>query len=234
MDAQKALVQEFFDNTAQTYDSIVKYTTFGKDSFWKSQIINQIPESSSILELACGTGILTSKIAQKFPHSKIIGVDITNRYLEIAKKKLDSNKNISFVCQDAQTTELGQEFDCIVSSYIPKYCEPKILISNCIKHLKPKGKIIIHDFTLPQNNVVRFFWNLHFELLDVIGNFIPEWKNAFAKLPYLIRSSQWTNEYKKELELHGFSVKTRHLTWGCCAILSGTRTPKNNILQQKT
>ena len=223
MNAQKSLIQEFFDNTAQTYDRIVKYTTFGKDNFWKSQIISQIPESSSILELACGTGILTSQIAQKFPHSKIIGVDITKSYLEIAKKKLGSNKNVSLVCQDAQTTDLGQEFDCIVSSYIPKYCDPKILISNCITHLKPQGKIIMHDFTLPQNNAVRFFWNLYFELLDVIGNFIPEWKNAFAKLPTLIRSNQWTNEYKKELELHGFSVKTRYLTWGCCAILSGTR-----------
>ena len=223
MDSQKTLVQEFFDNTAQTYDRIVKYATFGKDNLWKSQIISQMPESSRILELACGTGILTSKIAQKFPHSKIVGVDITKNYLEIAKKKLGSSKNISFVCQDAQTIELDQEFDCIVSSYIPKYCEPKILIPNCIKHLKPKGKIIMHDFTLSQNKGVRFFWNLYFELLDVIGKLVPEWKNAFSKLPCLIRSSQWTNEYKKELEQNGFSVKIRHLTWGCCAILSGTR-----------
>jgi len=223
VDAPKSLVPEFFDGTAETYDKVVKYATFGRDIFWKSQIVNQIPNSSYILELACGTGILTGQIVQKFPHSKIIGVDITKSYLEIAKKKLTSYKNISFVCQNAETIDLGQEFDCIVSSYIPKYCNPKILIQNCIAHLKPKGKIILHDFTYPQNSIVRFFWNLYFEILGISGNFIPEWKHAFIKLPILIRSSKWTDEYKKELEERRFSVKVRHFTCGCCTILSATR-----------
>ena len=223
IDISKTLTHEFFDNTAETYDRIVKYTTLGNDNFWKLQIISQIPTAPHILELACGTGILTHQIMQKFPDSKIVGVDITKSYLEIAKKKLGSNKNVSFVCQDAQTIDLGHEFDCIVSSYIPKYCDPKILISNCIKHLKPKGKIILHDFTWPKNSTVRFFWNLYFYILRIVGIFIPEWKHAFAKLPTLIRSSKWASEYKEELEQNGFSVKIKYLTLDCCAILSGVR-----------
>ena len=223
MEEPKSLIPKFFDKTAKTYDGIVKYATFGQDSFWKRQIIEQIPKKLDILDLACGTGILTWQIAQKLPNARIVGLDITKSYLEIAENKSHS-KNVSFVCQDAEALELEQKFDCIVSSYIPKYCNPKILIPNCANHLKSEGKIILHDFTFPQNIFVRFFWNLHFMVLAVLGNLISEWKEAFAKLPRLIQTSSWINDYKKELQNNGFDVTVRYLTWNCCAILTGTKS----------
>lgn len=220
----KSLVPRFFDGTAQTYDGIAKYATLGRDDSWKSLIIKQITHAENILEIACGTGILTMQIAQKFPRSKIIGVDVTQNYLEVARKKLGSNENISFVCADAEIVELGQKVDAIVSSYIPKYCDAKILIPNCARHLEKEGKIILHDFTFPRNGLLRFFWNLHFVILGMIGNFIPEWRNAFAELPGLIQSSTWVDDYKKELEKNGFDVTINYHTWNCCAILVGTRS----------
>jgi demethylmenaquinone methyltransferase/2-methoxy-6-polyprenyl-1,4-benzoquinol methylase len=226
IDTPKALLTKFFGGTAKTYDRVVKYATFGRDDLWKNEIIKQIPNTSDILELACGTGILTWQIAQKFPRTRIVGVDITKSYLEIAKKKLGHFKNISFVCQDAETLELEQKFNCIVSSYIPKYCDHKILIPNCIRQLKSGGKIILHDFTFPQNRLVQFVWHLHFMILPIIGNLIPEWKQAFVGLPNLIQNSTWVIDYKKELQENGFDVTIKYMTWRSCAILSGTR---NNI-----
>jgi demethylmenaquinone methyltransferase / 2-methoxy-6-polyprenyl-1,4-benzoquinol methylase len=38
----KDLVPVFFDNTANSYDKIVHWTTFGKDSFWKQKIFREI------------------------------------------------------------------------------------------------------------------------------------------------------------------------------------------------
>ena len=104
----KELVPRFFDHTALTYDKIVNRTTFGKDKYWKREILKKIPQCTSILELACGTGILTEKISKNFPNAKIVGVDITQSYLDIAKKKLASNQNISFVKQDAEKLNLNQ------------------------------------------------------------------------------------------------------------------------------
>lgn len=224
MDAPKNLVPRFFGGTAKAYDRVAKYATFGRDGFWKSQIIKQIPNAENILELACGTGILTCKIAQKFPHCMVVGIDITKNYLEIAKKKLGTYKNVSLVCEDAETLELGQKFDCIVSSYIPKYCDPKTLMPNCIRHLKPGGKIILHDFIFPQNRLVRFFWSLHFVILRIVGNFMPEWREAFAELPRLIQTSTWIDDYKKELQKNGFDVTIKYFTWNCSVILVGIKT----------
>jgi len=97
------------------------------------------------LDLACGTGILTRKIAEKFPNAKIVGIDITKSYLDMAKKNSNSFDNISFILDDAEEFKLDSKFDCITASYLPKYCDPEILVKNCVAHLKPGGKIIFHD-----------------------------------------------------------------------------------------
>ena len=78
----KDFVPEFFDDTADSYDSIVHWTTFGKDSFWKHKILEHLSNERAVLDLACGTGILTKQIAQKLPQAKIIGVDVTTTYLK--------------------------------------------------------------------------------------------------------------------------------------------------------
>ena len=192
----KDLVPQFFEKTASTYEKIVNQTTFGKDKYWKKEILDKIPQSKTILDLACGTGILTRQISEEFPDAKIIGVDITQNYLDVAKNKSKKYKNIKFIYQDAEKLDLKIKFDCITSSYIPKYCEPEKLIQKCINHLNPGGKIILHDFMYPKNKLIRIFWNLYFIVLNFIGFFIPNWQDVFKELPKLIRSSQWLNEYE--------------------------------------
>ena len=80
----KDLVPTFFNNTSNSYDDIVHWTTFGKDSLWKHKILEQLSDEKTVLDLACGTGILTKQIAKKLPQAKITGVDITKNYLEKA------------------------------------------------------------------------------------------------------------------------------------------------------
>ena len=151
----KNLVPKFFDETGTTYDGVVSYGTLGKDKYWKRKMLEQISDGSSFLDLACGTGILTRKIAEKFPNAKIVGIDITKSYLDVAKQNSNSFDNILFILDDAEEFKLDSKFDCITGSYLPKYCDPKILVKNCVAHLKPGGKIILHDFTYPKNPAVR-------------------------------------------------------------------------------
>lgn len=224
-ESPKNLVPKFFDNTATTYDKIAVWCTFSKDLYWKNEIVKHT-SGTSILDLACGTGILTRKIAQKFPNSKIVGVDITESYLELARKNSESFQNIEYVLQDAENLNLNSKFDCITSSYIPKYCDAKILLKKCIEHLNPGGKIIFHDFTYPKNPIHRKLWNFYFVILNVAGFFIPSWKEAFEKLPKLIRSSTWIESYSDEMKKYGLKVNLYPLTYDSSAILIGTRISK--------
>jgi len=94
-ESAKNLVPKFFDETGTTYDGVVSYGTLGKDKYWKRKILEQISDGSSFLDLACGTGILTREIAEKFPNSKIVGIDITKSYLDVAKENSSHFDNIS-------------------------------------------------------------------------------------------------------------------------------------------
>ena len=223
VDNPKNLVPKFFDNTSTSYDKVVVLATFGKDRYWKKEILKHIQNGTNILDLACGTGILTRKLAEKFPNSKIIGLDITQSYLEIAKRNSFKYTNISFIRQDAEKLNLDKKFDCIVSSYIPKYCKPELLVQRCLSHLNSGGKIILHDFIYPENRIIGNLWDLYFILLNFVGNFIPTWKEAFVELPRLIKSSSWLELYAKEMKRNGLEVKYQYLTWNSSAILVGKK-----------
>ena len=216
----KELVPMFFEDTASSYDRIVHYATFGRDRFWKNQILDKV-SGRSILDLACGTGILTRLIAQKFQKSNIVGVDITKNYLDIAKQNSKQFTNILFINQDAEKLEIDKKFDCIVSSYIPKYSDARTLIQKCIKHLNPEGLIILHDFTYPKNKTLQIIWNQYFHLLQFLGYFIPQWKEAFTELPKLIRTSRWVEDYSSAMKEVGLEVKLECHTFGCSCIITG-------------
>jgi demethylmenaquinone methyltransferase/2-methoxy-6-polyprenyl-1,4-benzoquinol methylase len=218
----KELVPKFFNDSASNYDTIVSWTTFGKDRIWKRSIINKIKNPSSILDLACGTGILTKTLSETFPHSKVVGIDITKSYLNMAKMKLKSYENISLFLNDAENFHLDQKFDYIVSSYIPKYCSPKLIIKSCLEHLNPGGTVILHDFTYPKNLAIQQIWNFYFKLLRIAGIFLPEWRNVFRNLPLLIKSTIWVEEYITEMSKNAFDTLIEYQRWKTACIISGT------------
>lgn len=219
----KELVPRFFDKTALTYDWVVNWTTLGNDRYWKDEILKRIPPCESVLDLACGTAILTLKIREKLPHARIIGVDLTGSYLSVAREKVKPHHRISLIHQDAEKLLLRLKFDCITSSYIPKYCKAETLIKTCMDHLNPGGRIILHDFTHPRGFFIQRGWEIYFLFLKLAGYFIPGWKDVFMELPRLIRRTRWVDEFERVLLENGFEVERKSLSLGTAAILSATK-----------
>jgi len=223
IESPKKLVPKFFGKTSKSYDRVVTWATLGRDKYWKKEILKKIPSVSSVLDLACGTGILTRLIADAYPNAKIIGVDIMQNYLAVAKTNSQNYGNITFVNQDAEKLNLDLKFDCITSSYLPKYCDAETLVKVCIKHLKDDGTIIFHDFTYPKNSFVKNLWDLYFVVLNFIGIFIPSWKEVFRYLPKLIKSTSWLDDYEKTMRHNGLQTEQKLLTLGSSAILVGKK-----------
>ncbi len=223
VDNPKNFVPKFFDETAKSYDKVAFFATFGRDASWKKQILNQIDSSSDILDLACGTGILTRMLAKKFPKARVTGIDITQSYLRVAEKNSTSFKNITYIHQDAEKLNLGRKFDCITSSYIPKYADPLILVNLCSNHLKSGGRLVLHDFTYPKNSPIQRLWDIYFIFLNFVGRLIPSWKFAFRELPKLIRASNWVTNYSSVMKKNGFAVTQSNQTLGTSTILVGKK-----------
>jgi len=78
-----------------------------------------------IVDQACGTGILTVKLARRFPHCCVIGVELREEYLSIARNRASQLdlKHVEFRLGRAEEIVLQTGIDCITSSYLAKYAE---------------------------------------------------------------------------------------------------------------
>lgn len=226
------VVQRFFSGTGFSYDRVATICTCGFDILWKKRILAKIPPGPlRIVDQACGTGILTLKIASKFPHCEVIGVELRDEYLGIARKKASALgiRNVEFILGRAEDVVVEGGCDCITSSYLAKYAELGTLIANAGKMLRPGGLLIMHDFTYPSKPGYLLLWQTYFRLLRRIGSRIyPEWRTVFYELPEFIRHADWVPGSLALLKENAFSdISAKHLTFGSSAIVTA-RKPQSS------
>ena len=73
-----------------------------------------LKKDSSLLEVGCGNGLLTSFIAQYLTQGKITAADISPASIEYARKKYATHSNINFVVSDLSDFDAQTTFDYIV------------------------------------------------------------------------------------------------------------------------
>jgi demethylmenaquinone methyltransferase/2-methoxy-6-polyprenyl-1,4-benzoquinol methylase len=222
------VVHRFFSGTGFSYDKVVTICTCGFDTCWKKKIIAEIPpQPVCILDQACGTGILTMRIARRFPHCHVTGVELRDEYLDVARRKTRTSgiRNVDFILGRAEDVVLEGGYDCITSSYLAKYAELETLISNAERMLRPGGLIIMHDFTYPSNPAFLWLWQTFFRLLRIAGSRIyPEWRTVFHELPLFLQQTRWVSESTTWLNASGFrDITTKSLTFGSSALVTARK-----------
>lgn len=212
------LAQSFFNkNNSGSYDGLVKLATLGQDIKWKKKLVGSVPNGSLVLEMACGTGILTSLLKEN--NNIVYGIDLTFEYLSALSEKgidIDSvNGTAEFLpFQD-------RYFDCIVASYLPKYVSLNILVSECQRVLRQKGLLILHDFTYPRRLPYQLAWKIYFGIIKTLWRFDKKWTNVFNGLDKLIISNHWDSKIKSILTSHGFvQIHKEYQTFETSAIIS--------------
>lgn len=222
-DSRLHLVERFFSGTGPTYDAMVHYATCGIDRRWKRHILAQVPSGSRrILDLASGTGILTRALAQRFPSAEVVGVELREEYLAVAREK--PLRNTSFYLGRAEDFSSDASFDCVVSSYLAKYADLPRLAAAAASWLTPGGTFLAHDFTLPPHPLLRRVWRLYFYLLQTLGApLLPAWREIFYGLPRLIQETRWVHELPAAMEQEGFhNIRLDYLTLSGSALLRAT------------
>lgn len=224
----EAEAHRFFDGTAATYDRVARVCTWGADAWWKHRMLAQVPKTATdVLEQACGTGILSVKIARLLPRCRIIGVDMEEGYLARARRKVlfFGLANVGFIAGRAEEVRLDREFDCVISSYLAKYVNLPAIVDGAWRMLREGGHIIMHDFTYPPNLAITALWRLHFVFLRcVAARLYPEWRPAFDCLPALLQQSTWVRDLCDSLRARGFSsITVESLTFGTAAIVTARK-----------
>ena len=163
-----------------------------------ARFLRKIPKTADrILEQASGTGILTCEIARLFPDSRVVGVELHEEYLNIARKKVRDLElsNVEFIHGRAEDVILKGEFDCIVSDYLAKYVDLDLLVAHAWRMLRKGGLLVMHELTRPTRPLFLVLWNIHFKFLQAYGNWKhPEWNTAFNDVPFLLTRTRWVDE----------------------------------------
>jgi demethylmenaquinone methyltransferase/2-methoxy-6-polyprenyl-1,4-benzoquinol methylase len=194
---------------------------------WKTQIAKIVDEGefipTTILELAAGTGILSSMLDQMSEKTTVHSLDLTLDYLKKAREK---HPTLSLINSTAELLPFRAEtFDSIVSSYLAKYIDIETVVQESWRVLKHDGVIVFHDFTFPKNPVIEKFWKFHFLLLRLSGKLLKEWAPTFERLDKLIsKTDPWPGDTIRYLRKTGF-VKPfcKCHTLGTSAIVSARK-----------
>jgi demethylmenaquinone methyltransferase / 2-methoxy-6-polyprenyl-1,4-benzoquinol methylase len=208
----------FTPANADSYDLVLRLATFGQDIAWKYEIIRAVSHHSQILELACGTGILSSMLAER--GKSVTGIDLTFGYLLASKRKL----KLPLAQGTAEVLPYRDEsFDAMVSSYLAKYVDIQKVIDECWRVLRPGGVVIFHDFTYPKG-LMRNLWSMYFALLRLAGRFVTPWKVVFGQLNDVIKKSDWVDHTIYALKHREFqNINCRWYTACTSAMISAEK-----------
>src|SRR2546426_2189027 len=134
----------FTSANADSYDTIASLATFGQDIAWKREIVKAIGRRNSVLELACGTGVLSSMLTNT--DKSVVGIDLTFEYLRTSKHKV-----LAAVAQG--TAEVlpyrNESFEAVASSYLAKYVDVKRVVDECWRQPRAGGATVFTDFPYP-------------------------------------------------------------------------------------
>jgi len=106
-------------------------------------------EQGHAVEVGCGEGLFLVKLAEKYPHLNICGIDNWEAILEVAKERLEKKgfKNVTVSRADALSLPLAdQSFDLVVCINLVVNLPSEEHFRKCLRELdricKKGGKII--------------------------------------------------------------------------------------------
>ncbi|MGP1598701.1 class I SAM-dependent methyltransferase [Peptoanaerobacter stomatis] len=132
-------IKEFFNIKASNWDNESK----ADDNLLKAIFeITGIKNNMKVLDIGCGTGVLFGSLLKYVP-SEIVGVDISDKMLEIARKKYGHFDNIKFKNMDV--LELDEnDFDIVyIYNAYPHIMDVEKLKSKLKQICKSGARIVI-------------------------------------------------------------------------------------------
>lgn len=201
-------VKDHFEAEAHEFDSIIV-----KLIPYYDQMINALIDSIQfdrfdsirIIDLGCGTGTIAKRLADRFPNSKIVCLDIASKMIEIAKCKLLDHKNTEFIVGDFSKIDFKEQFDVVVSSlalhHIETDNEKKEFYTKIFNVLANSGQFVNADVVLAttdyQQNTNMNRWmdymNKSVSMDEIQNKWIPSYK-AEDRPAKLIDQLKWLEE----------------------------------------
>lgn len=246
-------VQRMFAAIAPSYDLNNRLHSLWMDQAWRRKAVRlaTVRPTDVVVDVACGTGDLTLAFAHslkaiqateedrafksggcvRFDAHQLIGIDFTYQMLPHARVKSApyddrSYTPIAWLNGDAQSLPLPDDSADVVSIAfgIRNVQDPAAAIREFRRVLRPGGRLIILEFSLPTNPVLRGMYNFYFrQVLPRTATLISRDKTgAYKYLPESVNTFIGREQMMGMMRDAGFAdVEQFPMTFGVCVCYRG-------------
>ncbi len=106
----------YYKDRAKEYEKIYAKPERQEDLKTATSLLQEIFAEKQVLEIACGTGFWTEKIAKTA--SSILATDINETVIDVARKKDFSEKQVSFELADIYNFPIQDKFESLFGGFI--------------------------------------------------------------------------------------------------------------------
>jgi ubiquinone/menaquinone biosynthesis C-methylase UbiE len=152
-------------------ESMVRNLAHQAEAIWpqESEIFRKygLPDDVEILDVGCGTGEITARLAGLYPSAKIVGVDLIARHLTLGRERCAPfGSRVSFREADAFALPFAdRSFDVVVCRHMLQAVpRPEVAMAEFVRVARPGGRLhlLVEDYGMIHMHPTRLdvdrFW----------------------------------------------------------------------------
>ena len=231
--SKKEQVEEMFDNIAPNYDRLNHILSLNIDRIWRRRVMRIVRRSKArrIMDLATGTGDLAIAMAKRVDRTQILGVDLSEEMLAVARAKIQKQgleERIMLEKGDAENLTMVADgsLDAVTVAFgVRNFENMERGLSEIFRTLRPGGKLVVLEFSMPKNRLIRWIYSQYaHRLLPRIGGMISKDKRAYTYLPDSVEEFPTPERFAEIVRSVGFSsVRLRSQSFGIAYIYDATK-----------
>lgn len=224
-------VEAMFDNIANEYDRFNYLASFNIDRIWRKRAISSLKPFAprNVLDIATGTGDLALLIENILKPESIIGCDISEGMMQVAREKCRRRgiTNIRFEKEDCTALSYpDNSFDALTSSFgVRNFQELEKALGEMHRVLRPGGHLVILELSSPTKFPMKQLFPVYAKyVMPTLGRLFSKDAKAYRYLPESIAAFPQGEVMQSILEKVGFSkVEFRRYTGGICTFYLATK-----------
>ena len=239
-------VQKMFAAIAPSYDLNNRLHSLWMDQRWRRKAVRlaELHPLDDVIDVACGTGDLSLAFADGLERARelempredlrgnVVGVDFTFEMLPLAGEKSARQRLpyiIGFLNGDAQALPFRDQSADVVSIAfgIRNVQDVPTALKEFHRVLRPNGRVIILEFSLPTNRLLRALYNFYFrQILPRTATLISGDKTgAYKYLPESVNTFIGREQMVQMMRDAGFErIEQFPMTFGVCVCYRGVKT----------
>ncbi len=226
-------VWRMFDRIAPRYDLLNRLLSFRQDVIWRRRMARYIGNAPQQRLLDLATGTADQLIALMQASDKIVsavGTDMAKEMLAFGEQKIHREKlDLRARLEVGDATEIkfaDSSFDLITISFgIRNVIDVNKALQEMRRVLKPGGRVLILEFSLPKNKLFRSLYLFYFRrVLPRLGGLISGDSYAYRYLNQTVETFPYGAAFCDIMAKAGFVNPVSHpLTFGIATIYQGDK-----------